>query len=320
MNTANLGRLEKVDLRKAWMSEATDFTPWLAHAGNMKLLGEAIGIELACEAKEKPVGPFRADILCKDAATDSWVLIENQLERTDHNHLGQLLTYAAGLEAVTIVWIAARFTEEHRAALDWLNERTDEHINFFGLEVELWRIGNSPVAPKFNVICKPNGWSRSIRKAAEGSLSEAKELQLRFWTKFVEFLEDAESSLKCAPLGPKHWLSISIGRAGFHLNVIASTWNSETNSYTPEIRAELDIRHENAKRHFAALESKRSDIEAQLGFPLVWYNPTDAAKCRIYARKDADIFDEKNWLSQFRWLKEHLEALHRAFGPLVKEL
>src|SRR5882724_4545695 len=156
MTPKSLGRLQKIDLREAWLSEASDFTPWLAEPENLKLLGEAIGIELECEAQEKDVGPFRADILCKDTTTDSWVLIENQLERTDHCHLGQLLTYAAGLTTVTIVWLAQRFTEEHRAALDWLNERTDEKINFFGLEVELWKIGDSPIAPKFNVVCKPN--------------------------------------------------------------------------------------------------------------------------------------------------------------------
>ena len=106
------------------------------------MLGEALGIELELEAQEKAVGPFRADILCKDIGNDHWVLIENQLERTDHGHLGQLLTYASGLEAVTIVWIAARFTEEHRSTLDWLNRITDESFRFFGLEVELWRIGD----------------------------------------------------------------------------------------------------------------------------------------------------------------------------------
>src|SRR5205823_7927290 len=124
MSTKDLGRLQKVDLREAWTSECSDFTPWLAQEANLQLLGETIGIELELESQEKGVGPFRADILCKDTATDNWVLIENQLERTDHTHLGQLITYAAGLNAVTIVWIADRFTEEHRAALDWLNEHT----------------------------------------------------------------------------------------------------------------------------------------------------------------------------------------------------
>ena len=166
MSTKSLGRLEQVELREAWSSESRDFTPWLAQEENLKLLGEAIGIELDLESQEKDVGPFRANILCKDTATDEWVLIENQLDRTDHSHLGQLLTYAAGLNAVTIVWIAERFTEEHRATLDWLNERTDEKINLFGLEIELWRIGDSPIAPKFNIISQPNDWSRTVQQAA----------------------------------------------------------------------------------------------------------------------------------------------------------
>ena len=112
-----LGRLKKVDLREVWKTEAQHFTPWLANEENLALLGDTIGLDLECEAVEKNVGPFRADILCKDTANDSWVLIENQVERTDHTHLGQLLTYAAGLKTVTIVWIAQRFTDEHRAAL-----------------------------------------------------------------------------------------------------------------------------------------------------------------------------------------------------------
>jgi hypothetical protein len=126
MNDQPLGRLERVELRNVWISEATSFTPWLARPENMAVLAETLGVDLELEAQEKAVGPFRADILCKDIGTDRWVLIENQLERTDHTHLGQLLTYASGLEAVTIVWIAARFTEEHRSTLDWLNKITDD--------------------------------------------------------------------------------------------------------------------------------------------------------------------------------------------------
>ncbi len=162
----NLSRLEKVDLRDVWKTEAGDFTPWLAREENIALLGNAIGIDLEVEAQEKNVGPFRADILCKDTISENWVLVENQLERTDHVHLGQLLTYAAGLNAVTIVWIADRFTDEHRAALDWLNEITDSSFNFFGLEVELWRIGDSPIAPKFNIASKPNDWTKTVGRAA----------------------------------------------------------------------------------------------------------------------------------------------------------
>lgn len=163
-NTAkpNLGRLERVDLRKEWKTEAQDFTPWLAQEVNLAVLSGALNMGLETVGQEESVGPFRADILCRNTLDDSWVLIENQLERTDHTHLGQLLTYAAGLKTVTIVWVAATFTDEHRAALDWLNEITDERFRFFGLEVELWRIGDSPAAPKFNIVAKPNEWVRAV--------------------------------------------------------------------------------------------------------------------------------------------------------------
>ena len=162
MTAHNLGRLEQVKLREAWESEPQDFTPWLAQVENLKLLSETLKMELVAEGTEQGVGSFRADILCRDTIDDSLVLIENQLERTDHNHLGQLLTYAAGLQTVTIIWVAARFADEHRAALDWLNEITDERFRFFGLEIELWRIGDSPAAPKFNIVSKPNEWVRAV--------------------------------------------------------------------------------------------------------------------------------------------------------------
>ena len=187
-----LGRLQKVELRTVWSKEDIDFTPWLAEPENLVLLGEDIGFQLELASKEAPVGPFRADILCKDVEGDHWVLVENQLERTDHMHLGQLLTYAAGLNAVSVVWVAQRFTDEHRAALDWLNEITDERFNFFGLEIDLWRIAGSPVAPKFNVISKPNDWVRAVTagasRAEPKALTAAKLLQRRFWTGFREYV------------------------------------------------------------------------------------------------------------------------------------
>jgi len=321
MNTKNLGRLQKVDLREVWVSEAGSFTPWLAQDENLKLLGEAIGIELELESQEKEVGPFRADILCKDAATDNWVLVENQLERTDHTHLGQLITYAAGLNAVTIVWIAERFTEEHRAALDWLNERTDEKINVFGLEIELWRIGDSPVAPKFNIISQPNDWSRTVQQAAaSGEVSEHKQLQQRFWAGFSDFMEEQGSFIKCTKALPQHWMNLSLGRSGFKLAAIVSMWNTVTNVKGPEIRAELVIFRDSAKSDFAALELGKADLESKLGFPLIWHNPEDKLMCRIFTRQDANFLDEGQWPKQFAWLREKLETMHKVFAPIVKSL
>ena len=322
MSTKSLGRLQKVDLREAWSSESSDFTPWLAQEENLNLLGDAIGIELELESQEKNVGPFRADILCKDTATDNWVLIENQLARTDHSHLGQLLTYAAGLNAVTIVWIAERFAEEHRATLDWLNERTDEKINLFGLEVELWRIGDSPIAPKFNIISQPNDWSRTVQQAAAGSgeVSVHKQLQLKFWTAFRQYMESQKSFVRCQKPLPQHWSNFAIGRSGVHLTAIVSLWNSETGSKGPEIRAELYLDGPSAKQDFAALERQKETIEKALGFGLTWHNPENKAMCRLYTRQNADFLNEALWPQQFEWLRQRLETMHKVFAPIVKNL
>ena len=174
MTKPPLGRLTQVDLRTYWQREDTEFTPWLGQSENLDLLGAAIGKELERQAEEVNVGPFRADLLCKDTVTGDLVLVENQIERTDHGHLGQVLTYAAGLGAKPIVWIAREFQEEHRAALDWLNESTHDDIEFYGVQVELWRIGDSTPAPRFDVVAHPNEWSREVREHARaaGPLSE----------------------------------------------------------------------------------------------------------------------------------------------------
>ncbi len=322
MSTPSLGRLERVELREAWTSESSHFTPWLAQEENLRLLGEAIGIELELESQEKEVGPFRADILCRDTATDNWVLIENQLERTDHTHLGQLLTYAAGLNAVTIVWIAKRFTDEHRAALDWLNERTDISINLFGLEVELWRIGNSPIAPKFNIISQPNDWSRTVQRAAAGTndMRPIKQLQLRYWTAFKEHMESVSSVVRCTKPGAQHWMNHPIGRSGVHLGSVVSSWSSETNRKGGEIRVELYLDGPRAKLELAALERCRGELEGTLGFPLTFHDREGNVQARIYTRKDADYQDEALWPEQFAWLRDRLERMYKVFKPVMLDL
>ena len=311
---ADLGRLTSVSLREFWSDESSEFTPWLAKEDNLKLLGDTIGIELEYEAQEKDVGPFRADILCKNTLDSSWVLIENQLEKTDHTHLGQLLTYAAGLEAVTIVWIAERFTEEHRATLDWLNEITDERFNFFGLEIQLWRIGTSPIAPKFNIVSKPNDWSRIIQSSAGKTtdISEHKQLQLSFWTSFKKYMEE-NSEIRCQKPSPQHWMNHSIGRSGFHLSSIVSIWDSETNTKNPEIRVELVLTDDNSKKYFSMLQAQIQEIEKELGEPLKWHNPQDKRMCRIYLRRNDNFLDSNEWLKQHAWLQEKLEKFRKVF-------
>jgi hypothetical protein len=320
-----LGRLEQVELRNVWVSEAGDFTPWLAREENLKLLGDAVRIELELEGLEQNVGPFRADILCKDTATGNWVLIENQLQRTDHTHLGQLLTYAAGLKAVSIVWIADHFTEEHRAALDWLNEITDERFNFFGLEVELWRIGQSPIAPKFNIISQPNDWSRTITKEAKKveteNLSPGKQLQLEFWTAFRKYASEHAQRIKPTKPFPQHWMTIALGKTGTCLFAVASMYDSQRQSFDGhEVRAEVITDGDEAKAFFALLHAMSKEIEADLGEPLIWHNPEGKNMCRIYLRKSVDLNDRGKWDQYQAWLVEKLDALHRVFASRIKQL
>ena len=166
MDDRPLGRLERVEPGNVWKSERSDFTPWLAAPENLSRLGDALRLDLEPMAREQPVGPFRADLLCRDAATRSPVVIEAQLGRTDHLHLGQILTYAAGLDAAAVVWLAARFRDEHRAALDWLNRPGSGAARFFGVEIDVWKIGDSPAAPHFNVVAKPGDWPAPAAEAA----------------------------------------------------------------------------------------------------------------------------------------------------------
>ena len=313
-----LGRLEKIEnIRDIWDTEDKDFTPWLAEQGNITLLGDAIGLSLEVEAQEKAVGPFRADILCKDTADDSWVLVENQLERTDHKHLGQLMTYASGLKAVTIVWISTKFTEEHRSSLDWLNQITDDSFNFFGLEIELWKIGDSLIAPKFNIISKPNDWSQSVVAASKSAeLSDSKLLQRDYWQGFHDFLHEKSSKIKPTKPLPQHWMNFSIGKSGIHLCSIASFVNSETKFWDGgEIRAEVYISGANSKSYFKQLHEKKEKIEQVIGESCVWYSPENAKSCRIYLRKSAKIKDKSDWGNQHQWLKEKLESLMNSFKP-----
>ena len=259
-----LGQLIKVPLREFWEGEASDFTPWLADEENIGLLGETIGFELEVEAQEKNVGPFRADILCKDTVTGDWVLIENQLERTDHSHLGQLLTYAAGLEAVTVVWIAERFTDEHRAALDWLNEITAEAVSFFGLEIELWRIGDSPMAPKFNMVSHPNDWTKTVSRISPiEELTSTNQLYLEYWTGLRDLLEQRNGVIKPVKPLPRNWTGFGIGRSKFRLDASASMRGEW-------ICVSLTLRAPNAKPHFNLLKQDRIGIETAIGAELEW--------------------------------------------------
>ena len=278
-------------------------------------------MELEVEAVEKDVGHFFADILCKDTSSDRYVVIENQIERTDHDHLGKTITYAAGLQATAMVWIAKRFTEEHRAALDWLNEITGTEVAFFGLEVEAWRIGDSPAAPKFNIVCRPNDFTAST--STQGTLSKTRQAQLDFWLAFKEFMEES-SHIKCAKPSPNNWLNHPIGRSGVQMDSILSTWDSVTGKAGGELRVELYIDDGHAKATFEALRAQQATIEAALRerIPeeLTWYCKDTVRACKLYVRRSSDVLDRDQWPDYREWLKSRLEAFDQVFRPVIAGL
>lgn len=310
-----LGRIDRVDLRSIWTSEDKHFTPWLAQQENLELLGETLGIDLQLEAQEKDVGPFRADLLCKNTAEeDSWVVIENQIEKTDHKHLGQLLTYASGLHARTVVWISAEFSEEHRAAIDWLNRIANRSVQFFALEVELWKIGESPAAPRFNVICKPNEWEATVDDAksdiSAGEGNRSQKLRIRYWTAFREFLREQRSSLRPQKPSRDHWYSFGIGTARAHTAALLITRDGN-------IAVELTINSDDAKEIFKELSAQKEEIERALGESLDWREMPDKKASRIVLFRPADAYNEESWPEQFAWLREKLEMFDKVFRPLL---
>jgi len=316
MSTDTFGRLEKVDLREGWPSEAGHFTPWMAEPKNLSLLGETIGIELEPLHQEHPVGPFRADLVCQDTDNDSLVLIENQLEKTNHKHLGQLLTYAAGLQASTIVWVADTFTDEHRAALNWINDHTEESIRVFGLEIELWRIGDSEPAPKFNIAAEPNEWVKSGTSARTSSTSERKIAQQEYWTAFTDWMNSNDpDNNRLAKPGGRHWMSIR----PYKLTGMSNSLTIKT--LKRQIGVELYLSKDVAKARFAALESHKNEIEDTFGESLDWQLLPHRVACRIKSvLSDTDWKASDDWPRQFEWLRDTNKRLTEAILPHIEEM
>jgi len=320
-NQKNLGKLERVELRDVWSDEAQDFTPWLAGEDGLDLLGKTLGMDLEIESQEKRVGAYSADILCINTDDDSRVLIENQLEKTNHRHLGQLLTYAAGLEAVSVIWIASKFTDEHRASLDWLNEITDEKFQFFGLEIELWKIEKSEPAPKFNIsapkfniISKPNKWSRDFaRKSQNESLTPTKILQQKFWQSLKDHGENNGCKLRFQNPRAQHWYNFGAGKTGTKLVALV-------NSKTQQISVGFEGYDKNATYYFDKIHKYKDKIEAELGFSLNWDRQEDNLRSAISISREGDFTDQSKWPGLHEWIIKNLEKMDEVFRPIVKQI
>jgi hypothetical protein len=206
--TVELGEIRKIQVRHHWRHEEQKFTPWLAREENIGRLAKAIGVELQVEGIEVPVGPFTADVLAKDAS-DNYVVIENQFGKTDHGHLGKMLTYAATLGATAIVWIAEQFTDEHRKTIEWLNERVGDELSLYAVEMELWQIDKSRPALRFNVLSEPTDISKQARAVkSAGTITDAKKLQYEFWTAFRHELLARKVVPTAQAARPQYWFDL----------------------------------------------------------------------------------------------------------------
>jgi hypothetical protein len=306
----NLGTLKSIDLRAVWSHEALDFTRWLAREENISILADELDIDIENLKPEESAGRYSVDILAEEINSRRKVIIENQLETTDHKHLGQLLTYASAHDASIIIWIVKDYTEEHKQAIDWFNRHMPEQISFFLVQLELWQIGNSDPAPKFNIISQPNNWAKTIKIATtqeKGNPSELKLLQQRFYESFKEYV----NKLPVKPIlnlgrtpRPQHWYDISFGTSKANISL---TFNSRQG----QIGCELYIKKDEAI--YRKISADEVIIRAALGGDVIFMDLPDSAAFRIVKYYSCDPLDETKWHSYFEWLKEQAEKFQRTF-------
>ena len=314
--SVSLGRLEKVDLRKYFKNEAKDFTPWLAEEENLQLLGETLGIDIELEDTEVRIGKFSADIVGIDRSSNRNIIIENQLEKTNHDHLGKIITYSGGKDAGIVIWICEKIQQEHRKGLDWLNEISTEDYSFFGIEMELWRIGNSEPAPKFNIVASPNEWSKSVKASTSTqTLSDTKILQRDFWTDLRDYFTDNNTFLSMRTPRPQHWYSFGIGTSYIDISIIIDTQKNK-------MRCDINLWGDNVKENYSSLLNDKDDIENELGYELRWREMEGKKTSMISLSTDVNgnIKDRSNWEDCFVWFKETSESFHKVFSPRVKQL
>jgi hypothetical protein len=312
VNISPLGNLDPIDPRTVWTDEARDFTPWLAKPENLNRLSKALDMELELEGVEVSVGPYKADIVANDTTSNCRVIVENQLDKTDHDHLGKIITYASGLEAKVLVWIARQFTEEHRRAFDFLNEFTAGKLGLYAIEIQVFKIGNSLPAPYFNIVASPNEYVAAAQ-TEESGITETRALYLEFWNAFKDYCKSAGTGLALRKAGLRSWYGIAIGRAKFGLSLTVSTMYKR-------LGCEIYMRGKNAKQAFKLLEYEKAAIEAETG-PLEWMELPDGQDCRVVLYKsDFDPTNRAGWQEGFNWLKKEAELFHKVFSPRIKTL
>jgi len=305
-----LGKFEKVDLREVWKHEATDFSAWLAKPENLDALADQLGIEIESIGTEVPVGRFKIDILAKEINTNENIIIENQLEPTNHDHLGKVITYAAGYDAKYLIWIVKDVLPEHLKAIEWLNEHLDETVRCFLIKIEVWRIGNSNPAPRFEIISTKNDWVASIKKSSRSSgLNTLEVKQLDFWTAFSDFLNSRDPNLKHHKPAGQHWMTFTMGSHLAHIPVTINTVKSR-------LATELYI--SDNKVFYSFLRENEDELVSAFGAQPDWFEANMASGFRIF-KPVPDVFDESKKLEYFEWFYESILKFKKVLTPYIQE-
>ena len=300
----NLGTLKKItDLRSIWPHEALNFTPWVAE--NVDLLADAVGLEITVDETESSVGDFNVDIYASETGTDRKIIIENQLEDTDHDHLGKLITYASGKGADVVIWVVKHAREEHKAAVEWLNNHTDDKIGFFLCEIKLFQIGDSQIAPAFTVVERPNDWTKEIRKTA--SANSTQQQRLEYWQAFNDYaFTDANFSRIFNKRKPTtdHWMDFSIGSSACHIAV---------SQIQKRKAVDVELYINDDKELFKSLFAHKDEIEKNMEMELEWKELPERKASRILIEKTVDLDDRATWPEQFDYIMDTCIKMKRAF-------
>ncbi len=306
--------LQKAELRAAWPNESKDFTPWLAD--NISELGEVLGLDLELQSREARVGAFSLDLLALDSGTNRTVIIENQLQPTDHDHLGKLLTYACGYDAQVIIWVAKEFRDEHRQAIDWLNQRTGQETEFYGVVVEVWTIDGSRPAPYFNLVSTPNEWQREATEAKRlGNTSDRNLRYKAFFQILIDRLRELEFT-NVIKAQPQSWYLFS-GGYGQRVQFGACFGQGET------VRVEVYINSNDKdwnKTLFDQLFDRKERIETELGDDLFWERLDHRQASRVSLSRRGSIDDDEKTRGEITdWLISNLLEFKRVFAPHLGE-
>lgn len=301
-----LGKLEEVDIRELWKHEQYDFSDWLSKEENIEMLSNEVGLTLTDINKEVFVGSYRCDLVAKDETTGIKVIIENQLEATNHDHLGKIITYASGLDANVVIWIVKEAREEHRSAIEWLNNKTTNDISLFLMEIHAFRIGDSLPAPKFVIVEKPNDFVKATSISANrGELSKTQSERLNFWNKFNEVLLSRNKPFNVRKATTDHWYDVALGTSDAHISI---TLVNKTN------RIGIEVYINDNKDLFDKLYSESASIQNELGFNMDWQRLDYKKASRIiYYIDGLDFNNHDNYDELINEVIDRVIAIRNAF-------